>query len=70
MAGRFNSIVDLPAADAWYHYSYNSNFRTGKDIPYKYSNNTKRRSSPRTVDEMKQEAFHQVFLFFIIMLES
>ena len=64
--GQIQSIIDLPAADArfMYHHSCNSNFRTGKDIPYRHSNNTKRRKSGRPVDEKKQDAFHQVFIFF------
>ena len=64
VAGRINSIINLPPADARYHNSCNSNFRTGKDIPYKYSNNTKRRKSGRPVDEKKQDAFHQVVIHF------
>ena len=64
VAGRINSIIDLPATDAQYNHSCNSNFRTEKDIPYKYSNNTKRRESGRPVDEKKQDAFHQVFVYF------
>ena len=68
VAGQINSIIDLPAADVRYHHSCNSNFRTGKDISYKYSNNKKRKSC-RSVVEKKQDAFHQVF-FFIIMLDT
>ena len=71
MEGRINSIIDLAAADAQYHHSGNSNFRTGKEIPYKYSNNTKRRKSGRPVDEKKRDAFHQAFIyFFIVMLDT
>ena len=70
VAGRINIIIDLPAADARHHHSCNSNFRTGKVIPYKYSNNTKRGKSGRTVDEKKQDAFDQVFIFFVIIPDT
>ena len=69
VAGRMNSIIGLPTADACCHHSCNSNFRTGKDIPQKYSNNPKRRKPGRPVDEKKKEAFHEVFIFFKALLE-
>jgi hypothetical protein len=52
-------VFDLPAAKARYHQPCSINFRTGRDIPQKYSNKVKRGSTGRPVDHMKLDAFNK-----------
>ena len=61
---RIECIIDLPAADAVYHITCNTNFRTGKNIPLKYSGSSKRRILGRPVDEERKDAFMQVVDWF------
>lgn len=63
---RVMSVNDLPAADALYHHSCSSNFRTGKQIPKQYTSNQssfKKRASGRPHDMEKTEAFLKTMLF-------
>ena len=62
-----DSVIDLPAAEACYHSQCRSNFRTGKCIPSKFSNDVKQRNVGRPTDE-KEQTFFKVFLGFIQML--
>ncbi|XP_028513605.1 uncharacterized protein LOC114574641 [Exaiptasia diaphana] len=58
---RVLQVHDLPAADAVYHKTCSSNFRTGKQIPQAYSNpensSKKRKTAGRPQNEDKYEAF-------------
>ena len=60
--GRLQSVNELHAEDAIYHYVYNSNFRTGKSIPKLYSesgpSNSKKRGRPQ--EKTKDSAFLEV----------
>ena len=47
---RVDSVIDLPTAEARYHSQCSSNFRTGKCIPSKFSNDVKRRTVGRPTD--------------------
>jgi len=62
--GRIEHIIDLPAADAVYHQTCNTNFRTGKDIPLKYRSNKRQKTSSkspgRPVDKDQLLAFQEV----------
>lgn len=58
---RLLNVHDLPAADAVYHQSCSSNFRTGKQIPLAYSTaenaSKKRKSAGRPQSRDKYDAF-------------
>ena len=61
---RIESIIDIPAAGGVYHPLCSSNFRTGKDLPSKYSSSPKRRLIGRPVDEEKSQVFLKVIDWF------
>ena len=57
---RINSVIDLPAADACYHQSCNTNFRTFQSVPQKYTENPKMKSLGCQADINRQVAFYKV----------
>ena len=57
---RIDSAIDLPAAEGRYHQSCSINFRTGRNIPTKFSDNPKRKSIGRPIDDDRNEAFFKV----------
>ncbi|KAL5022362.1 hypothetical protein ScPMuIL_001517 [Solemya velum] len=61
--GRLAFAVDLPAVEAIYHQVCNINFRTGKQIPRRYRNDTEGNRPPklgRRSDISREKAFLQV----------
>ena len=57
---RLDSAIDLPAVDACYHQACSVNFRTGKDIPLRFSTDSKSRNAGRPINDEKNEAFLKV----------
>jgi hypothetical protein len=63
---RIEQVHDLPAADALYHQTCSSNFRTGKDIPEEFQvlpSSDKKRKIGRPEDKEASDAFLQVMTF-------
>ena len=63
--GRLAFVNDLHAADTVYHQSCNVNFRTGKQIPQKFSSDgdAKKAKLGRPEEETRCDAFLKVMLF-------
>ncbi|KAH3896147.1 hypothetical protein DPMN_020320 [Dreissena polymorpha] len=64
---RIEQVNDLPAADALYHQTCSSNFRTGKDIPEEFQvqpSSDKKRRNGRPEDTEASDAFLKVMTFF------
>ena len=59
---RIYQVIDLPAADAFYHQMYNKRFRTSRNISSKYAKlrNPKRRDSRRPIDQIRSKTFYKV----------
>lgn len=60
--GKIEFVSDLPAADALYHQSCSTNFRTKRKLPKCFASDTdnKRPKQGRPVDEKRAEAFRKV----------
>ena len=68
LLGRLSQVIDLPAADAIYHQVCSSNFRTGNNIPLRFSENEdspckKIKKSPNRCSVDVIEAFNSVTSF-------
>ena len=62
---RIEFVPDLPAADAVYHQACSVNFRTGKQVPKKYTKDatTKHAKPGRPCDTAQTEAFTKVIAY-------
>jgi hypothetical protein len=65
--GRIEGVNDLPAAEARYHQSCNSNFRTFKNVPEKFQHSTREKNEKnrgRPSNTASSEAFLEIMKYF------